>query len=218
MPPTISRLPLGVRGRDRWEGRSLYGAPGLQPVAISGKSPDRKTRGNKRNPLPPVAPTCLRRSMAGRLPWAASRCGRSPPCEGGGRALAWLGGYFLLQSGHGHSSHPQPVHAGRTATPGLYRRRVATARSPTLLLIVRLRMLALADALSCSDRDELVGARVVDLRGGVVAEALVDHPLESEPLAPEPVTSHGHARRLRRWARSRTPSFRTRLRVGEAGV
>jgi hypothetical protein len=36
-------------------GWSLYGAPWLQPVAISSKSADPRNRKNKRNPLPPAA-------------------------------------------------------------------------------------------------------------------------------------------------------------------
>jgi hypothetical protein len=48
------------------EGWSLYGAPWLQPVAISGKSRDRKNGGNKPKPLPSVATGCLRGSMVRR--------------------------------------------------------------------------------------------------------------------------------------------------------
>ena len=40
---------------------------------------------------------------------------RTPPCEGGGRRLPGspLRAYFFVQSGHGHWSQPQPVHALR---------------------------------------------------------------------------------------------------------
>jgi hypothetical protein len=48
------------------EGWSLYGAPWLQPVAISGKSERRGSRGNKPEPLPWVATSCLRCSMVRR--------------------------------------------------------------------------------------------------------------------------------------------------------
>src|SRR5438034_4764326 len=44
-------------------GWSLYGAPWLQPVAISGKSTGSQTRRNKPNRLPPAATSCARRSM-----------------------------------------------------------------------------------------------------------------------------------------------------------
>src|SRR5207247_9115303 len=37
----------------RW---SLYGAPWLQPMAVSGKWTDGRNRTNKRKPSPPVAP------------------------------------------------------------------------------------------------------------------------------------------------------------------
>jgi hypothetical protein len=47
-------------------GWSLYGAPGLQPTPISGKSTRPVKRKNKPNPLPPVATGCLRRSMVRR--------------------------------------------------------------------------------------------------------------------------------------------------------
>ena len=53
---------LGFEPR-RW---SLYGAPGLQLVTVSGKSDRRGTRPNKRNPLRPVATGCLRSSMVRR--------------------------------------------------------------------------------------------------------------------------------------------------------
>ena len=48
------------------KGWSLYGAPWLQLVAVSGKSDRRGSRPNKRNPLPPAATGCLRRSMVSR--------------------------------------------------------------------------------------------------------------------------------------------------------
>ncbi len=48
----------------------LYGAPWLQRLAISGKSPSGENRQTKPNPLRPVATACLRRSMVrrGRTP------------------------------------------------------------------------------------------------------------------------------------------------------
>src|SRR5207244_3687674 len=65
------------------------------------------------------------------LPWAATRCGRSPPCEGGGRPTCWSAAAYLwlLQSGHGHWSQPQPVHAFRI-TPRFYFLAAAAARQP----------------------------------------------------------------------------------------
>ncbi len=47
-------------------GWSLYGAPWLQPAAISGKSTERGNGGNTPKPLPWVATGCLRRSMVSR--------------------------------------------------------------------------------------------------------------------------------------------------------
>jgi hypothetical protein len=47
-------------------GWSLYGAPWLQPTAISGKSFRPANRKNRPNPLPPAATGCLRRSMVRR--------------------------------------------------------------------------------------------------------------------------------------------------------
>jgi hypothetical protein len=47
-------------------GWSLYGAPWLQPVAISRKSCGRKSRRNKRNPLPPPATGCVGKYMVSR--------------------------------------------------------------------------------------------------------------------------------------------------------
>jgi hypothetical protein len=44
-------------------GWGLYGAPWLQPVAISGKPVGRKNGGNKRKPLPPVATSCRSERM-----------------------------------------------------------------------------------------------------------------------------------------------------------
>jgi hypothetical protein len=45
---------------------SLYGAPWLQRVAISGNWPERRSRINKRKPLPWLATGCRRRSMVSR--------------------------------------------------------------------------------------------------------------------------------------------------------
>src|SRR5712692_7441538 len=56
--PEATPMPSGV-----W---SLYGAPWLQPVAISGKSTGSQTRRNKPNRLPPAATSCARRSMVSR--------------------------------------------------------------------------------------------------------------------------------------------------------
>src|SRR5215211_3515721 len=76
----------------------------------------RKNGENKPKPLPWVAPACLLDHTVSRASAvAANRCGRSPPCEGGGRVLPrFAGGYFFpLQSGHGHWSQPHPVHVPR---------------------------------------------------------------------------------------------------------
>ena len=66
-------------GRDRRFGSvrgvwSLYGAPWLQPAAISGKSPELANPKSKPNPLPRAATCCVRRSMVSR----ASAVGRHP--------------------------------------------------------------------------------------------------------------------------------------------
>src|SRR6266508_2158764 len=59
-------------------GWSLYGAPWLQPVALSGKSDRRGTRQNMRDPLPWVATGCLRSSMViGELALPAGKRGRT---------------------------------------------------------------------------------------------------------------------------------------------
>jgi hypothetical protein len=47
-------------------GWSLYGAPWLQPVAISGKSTGTRNRENKRHPLPPAATGCVGKYMVRR--------------------------------------------------------------------------------------------------------------------------------------------------------
>jgi hypothetical protein len=47
-------------------GWSLYGAPLLQPVAISGKSAGPRNREKTRNPLPRAATGCVRSSMVRR--------------------------------------------------------------------------------------------------------------------------------------------------------
>ena len=60
-----------------YAGWSLYGAPWLQPVAISGKSTERGNGGNMPKPLPWVATGCLRRSMVSR----ASAVGCHPSRE-----------------------------------------------------------------------------------------------------------------------------------------
>jgi len=52
-----------MHGNERW---SPYGAPWLQPVAISGKSRGRKNRRNKPKPLPWVATGCLQKYMVRR--------------------------------------------------------------------------------------------------------------------------------------------------------
>ncbi len=60
--PTSSK----VDGRHpQSRGWSLYGAPWLQPVAISGKSTGPRNRKNKLNPLPPAATGCLRHGKEG---------------------------------------------------------------------------------------------------------------------------------------------------------
>jgi hypothetical protein len=51
------RATTNVANADNNDG-SPYGAPWLQPVAISGKSDRAGTRKNKRNPLPWVATAC----------------------------------------------------------------------------------------------------------------------------------------------------------------
>jgi hypothetical protein len=56
------RTGFDVRSRSRFSQRRT-GVPRLQPVAISGKSAERRSPENKRNPLPPAATGCLRRSM-----------------------------------------------------------------------------------------------------------------------------------------------------------
>ena len=58
-------MAAGVASSDNEEW-SLYGAPWLQPAAISGKSTGSKTRRNKQNRLPPAATSCARRSMVRR--------------------------------------------------------------------------------------------------------------------------------------------------------
>ena len=62
--PSSSRpAQLALSGVPVW---SLYGAPWLQPVAISGKSKRRESRENKRNPLPSIATGCREKYMVRR--------------------------------------------------------------------------------------------------------------------------------------------------------
>jgi transposase len=64
-----------------------------KPVSSSANSKRSATASPSTQPSPPN-PLIFR--SAGRLPWAATRCGRSPPCEGGGRSL--LGSSSLITS------------------------------------------------------------------------------------------------------------------------
>ena len=50
---------------ERLKHGAFYGAPWLQPVAISGKSPNAANSKNKLNPLPRAATSCLRRHWQG---------------------------------------------------------------------------------------------------------------------------------------------------------
>src|SRR5206468_7740967 len=53
-----ARLRRGTVANADNRGWSLYGAPWLQPVAISGKSRERGRAENKPKPLPPAATSC----------------------------------------------------------------------------------------------------------------------------------------------------------------
>src|SRR6266508_3666193 len=88
-------------------------------VATGGNRWQIGSRREGRNQAKTVATSCHRlpetfhgkQGVCHRLPPVA---GGPPPCEGGGRHLFVTAGYFLLlQSGHGHWSQPQPVHASR---------------------------------------------------------------------------------------------------------
>ena len=86
----------------------------MQPVAIGGKSASRGNRKNKANPLPPAATGCLRRSMVSRASAVGCHPLREVPSlrRSGSTSCCFGEGYLLLlQSGHGHWSQPQPVHA-----------------------------------------------------------------------------------------------------------
>jgi hypothetical protein len=60
---SLRRHGVASAGNKRW---SLYGAPWLQPVAISGKSDRRGSRKNKPKPLPWVATGCPQKYMVRR--------------------------------------------------------------------------------------------------------------------------------------------------------
>src|SRR2546427_4626031 len=62
--PTSSNVEGATPAEPR--GWSLYGAPWLQPVAISGKSTRPQNREDKPKPLPPAATGCVRGSMVSR--------------------------------------------------------------------------------------------------------------------------------------------------------
>src|SRR5207244_8925783 len=78
LPTISSAIPVRNNGdragdegnRDRESSRAgrmgLYGAPWLQPVAISGKSPERRTAKNNPKSLPRPATSCRRRYMVRR--------------------------------------------------------------------------------------------------------------------------------------------------------
>jgi hypothetical protein len=79
-------------------------------------NPGRKDGGNKRNPLPWVATCCRDPKMVSRASAVGCHPLREVPSLRGRRSIP-VGiierDYFLAQSGHGHWSQPQPVHASR---------------------------------------------------------------------------------------------------------
>jgi len=112
-------------------GWSRYGAPWSEQVA-SGKSAGSRNRKNKRIPLPLAATGCVGKYMVSRASAVGCHPSREvPSLRGRGSTRQWRVGperYFLLQSGHGHCSHPRPVHASRI-TQRLYRRSRARLRA-----------------------------------------------------------------------------------------
>src|ERR671934_2569998 len=65
------------------KGWSLYGAPWLQPMAISGKSNRRGNGKNKPKPLPSVATSCrLERMVGGGRRFESVRGLQLSPCSG----------------------------------------------------------------------------------------------------------------------------------------
>jgi hypothetical protein len=94
-------------------------------IAISGKSTKRRNGENKRKPLPWVATRCGRERRVSRTSAVGCHPLREIPSLRRRRSTSTglREGYRLpLQSGHGHWSHAQPVHACRTM-PRSYRRR-----------------------------------------------------------------------------------------------
>src|SRR5438093_9150091 len=91
--------PVVATGGTQWQIRSARNPPKqAESVAVGCERLPEKFHGKQGvcRGLPPVA-------------------GGPPPCEGGGRRLPGpsLRAYFFVQSGHGHWSQPQPVHAWR---------------------------------------------------------------------------------------------------------
>ncbi len=85
----LRRPAVALSDNEEW---SLYGAPWLQPVAISRKSTERRSGRNKPKPLPWVATSCRNERMVRVVPPTCERGGHSPgsarsvkSCESEGR-------------------------------------------------------------------------------------------------------------------------------------
>jgi hypothetical protein len=112
---------------DRW---SLYGAPWLQPVAISGKCSSPENARSKPKPLPWVATSCLRRSMVrrGSTVRVRQRALQKPRSRGVFRSVRLAGcpacgGYGAL---YGAFRSKTPLWTGCVASPMASRRPSAT--------------------------------------------------------------------------------------------
>jgi hypothetical protein len=122
---TRRRSPVVLRGNTGW---SVYGAPWLQPVATSGKSDPRRSRKDRRKPLPCFATGCRKERMVKRGSISAPT---------GRRARVRLDRTFVAHVGTGGAS---AVRADRRRTVSGDVRQKAEYGSVMPILLVRVRL------------------------------------------------------------------------------